>query len=85
MQNAESAPASQEQSATEVSGWTINLAGVTVSNALFEMDDKQAGSFTKLYDVSLNLLSLLLIHGQLRRFAASGENNQQKFSAKRQC
>ncbi|MEZ8315069.1 AsmA family protein [Vibrio splendidus] len=79
--NAESAPASQEQSATEASGWTINLAGVTVSNALFEMDDKQAGSFTKLYDVSLNLSEFAVDTWTTATFAASGENNQQKFSA----
>ncbi|MEZ9289949.1 AsmA family protein [Vibrio lentus] len=79
--NAESVPASQEQSATEASGWTINLAGVTVSNALFEMDDKQAGSFTKLYDVSLNLSEFAVDTWTTATFAASGENNQQKFSA----
>ncbi|ULN63366.1 AsmA family protein [Vibrio gigantis] len=79
--NPESAPAHEEQSATEASGWTINLAGVTVSNALFEMDDKQAGSFTKLYDVSLNLSEFAVDTWTTATFAASGENNQQKFSA----
>ncbi|MGF1800613.1 AsmA family protein [Vibrio gigantis] len=79
--NPESAPAPEEQSATEASGWTINLAGVTVSNALFEMDDKQAGSFTKLYDVSLNLSEFAVDTWTTATFAASGENNQQKFSA----
>ncbi|MFA0013710.1 AsmA family protein [Vibrio lentus] len=79
--NAESAPAPQEQNATEASGWKINLAGVTVSNALFEMDDKQAGSFTKLYDVSLNLSEFAVDTWTTATFAASGENNQQKFSA----
>lgn len=77
----ESAPATEEQGTTEVSGWTINLAGVTVSNALFEMDDKQAGSFTKLYDVSLNLSEFAVDTWTTATFAASGENNQQKFSA----
>ncbi|MBY7730983.1 AsmA family protein [Vibrio splendidus] len=79
--SSESAPAPQEQSTTEASGWTINLAGVTVSNALFEMDDKQAGSFTKLYDVSLNLSEFAVDTWTTATFAASGENNQQKFSA----
>ncbi|CAK1699335.1 AsmA family protein [Vibrio crassostreae] len=79
--NTASAPAPEEQSATEASGWTINLAGVTVSNALFEMDDKQAGSFTKLYDVSLNLSEFAVDTWTTATFAASGENNQQKFSA----
>lgn len=77
----EPAQAPQEQSAAEASGWTINLAGVTISNALFEMDDKQAGSFTKLYDVSLNLSEFAVDTWTTATFAASGENNQQKFSA----
>ncbi|MCG9551965.1 AsmA family protein [Vibrio sp. Isolate31] len=79
--SSESAPAPQEQTTTDTSGWTINLAGVTVSNALFEMDDKQAGSFTKLYDVSLNLSEFAVDTWTTATFAASGENNQQKFSA----
>ncbi|MEZ8792471.1 AsmA family protein [Vibrio splendidus] len=79
--SSESTPAPQEQSATDASGWTINLAGVTVSNALFEMDDKQAGSLTKLYDVSLNLSEFAVDTWTTATFAASGENNQQKFSA----
>ncbi|MEZ9577171.1 MULTISPECIES: AsmA family protein [unclassified Vibrio] len=79
--SSESAPAPQEQTTTDASGWTINLAGVTVSNALFEMDDKQAGSFTKLYDVSLNLSEFAVDTWTTATFAASGENNQQKFSA----
>ncbi|MBE8575136.1 AsmA family protein [Vibrio sp. OPT18] len=79
--SSESAPALQEQTTTDASGWTINLAGVTVSNALFEMDDKQAGSFTKLYDVSLNLSEFAVDTWTTATFAASGENNQQKFSA----
>lgn len=77
----EPAQAPQEQTAAEASGWTINLAGVTISNALFEMDDKQAGSFTKLYDVSLNLSEFAVDTWTTATFAASGENNQQKFSA----
>ncbi|UPR48407.1 AsmA family protein [Vibrio cyclitrophicus] len=79
--SSESAPTPQEQTTTDASGWTINLAGVTVSNALFEMDDKQAGSFTKLYDVSLNLSEFAVDTWTTATFAASGENNQQKFSA----
>ncbi|WKY58948.1 AsmA family protein [Vibrio sp. SNU_ST1] len=79
--SSEATPAPQEQTSTDTSGWTINLAGVTVSNALFEMDDKQAGSFTKLYDVSLNLSEFAVDTWTTATFAASGENNQQKFSA----
>ncbi|NOI00152.1 AsmA family protein [Vibrio kanaloae] len=78
---AESASVPQEKSAAEASNWTINLAGVTISNALFEMGDKQAGSFTKLYDVSLNLSEFAVDTWTTATFAASGENNQQKFSA----
>ncbi|MFB9142940.1 AsmA family protein [Vibrio artabrorum] len=79
--SSESAPAPQEPATKDASGWTINLAGVTVSNARFEMDDKQTGSFTKLYDVSLNLSEFAVDTWTTATFAASGENNQQKFSA----
>lgn len=75
----ETAPAPQEESAG--SNWTINLAGVTVSNALFEMDDKQAGSFIKLYDVAFNLSEFAAETWTTATFSVSGENNQQKFSA----
>ncbi|MDK9736650.1 AsmA family protein [Vibrio sp. D404a] len=75
----ETVPAAQEESAG--SNWTINLAGVTVSNALFEMDDKQAGSFIKLYDVAFNLSEFAAETWTTATFSASGENNQQKFSA----
>jgi len=72
---------STQESSSAVSSWTINLAGVTVSNALFEMSDKQTGSFTKLYDVALNLSEFAVDTWTTATFAASGENNQQTFSA----
>ncbi|MFA0570350.1 AsmA family protein [Vibrio gallaecicus] len=72
---------SSHESSSAASGWTINLAGVTVSNALFEMSDKQTGSFTKLYDVALNLSEFAEDTWTTATFAASGENNQQTFSA----
>ena len=75
----EEASTSPQESAA--SNWTINLAGVTVSNALFEMDDKQAGSFIKLYDVAFNLSEFAADTWTIATFSASGENNQQKFSA----
>lgn len=75
----ENAPS--ESSPSPVSAWTINLAGVTVSNAAVEIQDKQAGSYTKLYDVSLNLSEFAIDTWTKAEFAAKGENNQQKFTA----
>ncbi|MFM2590568.1 AsmA family protein [Vibrio sp. TBV020] len=90
--NAESAPAANEassqpiesdQATTESSAqaWSINLAGVTISNASVEIQDKQAGSFTKLYDVSLNLSEFAVDTWTKVDFAAKGEANKQKFAA----
>ncbi|PAU39345.1 AsmA family protein [Vibrio coralliilyticus] len=70
-----------ESSPSPASAWTINLAGVTVSNAAVEIQDKQAGSYTKLYDVSLNLSEFAVDSWTKADFAAKGENNQQKFTA----
>lgn len=79
------APAAQttesSEAPTAVSAWTINLAGVTISNASVDVQDKQAGSFTKLYDVSLNLSEFAVEKWTKVAFSAKGENNQQKFSA----
>ncbi|RTZ14112.1 AsmA family protein [Vibrio aquaticus] len=74
---AESTPTEQSSE----SAWSINLAGVTVSNASVEIQDKQAGSFTKLYDVSLNLSEFAVDTWTKVDFAAKGEANQQKFAA----
>lgn len=64
-----------------VSDWTINLAGVTISNAILDIQDKQAGSFTKLYDVGLTLSEFAIDTWTKADFSAKGENNQQKFTA----
>ncbi|NVD07135.1 AsmA family protein [Vibrio sp. JPW-9-11-11] len=76
-QQAESASAPNNRSA-----WTINLAGVTISNASVDILDKQAGSMTKLYDVSLNLSEFAIDTWTHANFAAKGETNAQAFSAK---
>ncbi|WGW01190.1 AsmA family protein [Vibrio sp. YMD68] len=65
--------------------WIINLAGVTVSNAVLEIQDHQAGSLTKLYDVSLGLSQFEFDNWTIATFAAKGQNNQQKFAAKGQA
>ncbi|MGY3569106.1 AsmA family protein [Vibrio paucivorans] len=64
------------------SAWTINLAGVTVSNAVLEIQDRQAGTYTKLYDVAFELSEFAAEKWTKATFAAKGENNQQKFAAK---
>ncbi|MEF1187592.1 AsmA family protein, partial [Vibrio sinaloensis] len=40
---------SAAETASATSDWSIQLAGVTISNAGVEIQDLQAGSFTKLY------------------------------------
>ena len=61
--------------------WTISLAGVAITNALFDIQDQQTGSHTKLYDVSLTLAGFAFDQWSKADFAAKGETNKQKFSA----
>lgn len=80
-QAGETASQPQASSSPRESDWAISLAGVTVSNAAVEIQDKQVGSFTKLYDVSLHLSEFSFDNWTKAEFAAKGENNQQKFAA----
>ncbi|GLT17589.1 cell envelope biogenesis protein AsmA [Vibrio zhanjiangensis] len=73
---------STEATEKPASDWSINLAGVTVSNAAIEIQDKQSGTYTKLYDVSLTLSEFAIDTWTRAEFAVKGENNQQQFSAK---
>ncbi|KGY08150.1 AsmA family protein [Vibrio sinaloensis] len=79
------APSTTEPSAAETtsatSDWSIQLAGVTISNAGVEIQDLQAGSFTKLYDVNLSLSEFAFDEWVKADFGAKGETNQQKFAA----
>ncbi len=63
----------------ETAAWAINLAGVTISNAAVEIQDRKNDSFTKLYDVSLNLSKFAIQTWTTANFAAKGEKNKQKF------
>ncbi|MCV5951363.1 AsmA family protein, partial [Escherichia coli] len=45
----DTAPDQSGESQSAGSDWSINLAGVTVSNGSLEIQDKQAGNYTKLY------------------------------------
>ncbi|WP_367986998.1 AsmA family protein [Vibrio sp. NTOU-M3] len=74
-----------EGGASAASDWTINLAGITVSNALLELQDKQAGSFTKLEDVSLSLSKFAFGQWTKAEFSVKGNNNQQTFTASGQA
>ena len=62
--------------------WTINLAGITVSDTSVEIQDRKAGTYTKLYDVSLQLSEFAFDAWTKINFAMKGQNNQQKFSTK---
>ncbi len=67
------------------SDWTINLAGVTISNGLLEVQNKQTGSHAKLYDISLNLSEFAFGNWTAADFGVKGELNDQKFTAKGQA
>lgn len=71
----------QPASPSPASEWTISLAGISVSNALLDIQDAQTGSHTKLYDVSLNVSEFALDAWSKADFAAKGETNQQSFAA----
>ncbi|EGQ9213890.1 AsmA family protein [Vibrio sp. Vb2354] len=79
------APTQNGETQTSGSDWSINLAGVTVSNGSLEMQDKQAGSYTKLYDISLNLSEFAFDNWTTADFGVKGEINDQKFTAKGQA
>ena len=79
--------ASEQSAKTQQSGsdWAINLAGVTVSNGSLEIQDKQADSYTKLYDISLNLSEFAFDNWTTADFGIKGEMNDQKFTAQGQA
>ncbi|WP_117233270.1 AsmA family protein [Vibrio maerlii] len=79
-ETSEAAP-TPESSSSETSEWTLQLAGISVSNAAVEINDKQAGSLTKLYDVSLNLSEFAIETWTKATFAAKAEINEQNISA----
>ncbi|PFG55804.1 AsmA protein [Vibrio sp. ES.051] len=79
------APTQNSETQPSGSDWSINLAGVTVSNGSLEVQDKQAGSYTKLYDISLNLSEFAFDNWTTADFGVKGEMNDQKFTAKGQA
>ena len=70
-----------DNSASPAQEWSINLAGISVENALLEIQDRKAGTHTKLYDVALNLSEFAVDQWTSMTFAAKGKNNQQNFAA----
>ncbi|MEF1310093.1 AsmA family protein [Vibrio mytili] len=70
-----------EESQSASTGWKVDLAGVTVSNSSLEIQDNQAGNFTKLYDITLNLSEFAFDSWTSADFAVKGEMNEQKFAA----
>ncbi|EGR3921635.1 AsmA family protein [Vibrio cholerae] len=77
----DSAPASQPSSSEPTATWSIELGGVSVSNAVLEITDKKAGSHTKLYDVQLSVAEFVPDSWTKATFAAKGDKDQQKFAA----
>lgn len=90
-QTDESAPQSNTESATQSESssaeqaWSVNLAGVEVNNALLEIQDQQAGTMTKLYDVQLAVSEFAADTWTSVDFSAKGSMNQQQFGASGQA
>ncbi|MBR9788730.1 MAG: AsmA family protein [Vibrionaceae bacterium] len=83
--NTASEQSAETQQSESGSDWAINLAGVTVSNGSLEIQDKQADSYTKLYDISLNLSEFTFDNWTTADFGIKGEMNDQKFTAQGQA
>ncbi|MGG5572262.1 AsmA family protein [Vibrio diazotrophicus] len=71
-------PSPTPEQTSGVQDWTIQLAGVTVNNALLDIQDRKAGTQTKLYDVQLKVDEFEAEKWTLVSFAAKGRNDQQK-------
>ncbi|MBD0787113.1 AsmA family protein [Vibrio sp. Y2-5] len=71
-------PSPTPEQTSGVQDWTIQLAGVTVNNALLDIQDRKAGTETKLYDVQLKVDEFEADKWTLVSFAAKGRNDQQK-------
>ncbi|PNH98167.1 AsmA family protein [Vibrio diazotrophicus] len=71
-------PSPTPEQTSGVQDWTIQLAGVTVNNALLDIQDRKAGTQTKLYDVQLKVDEFEAEKWTLVSFAAKGRNEQQK-------
>lgn len=71
-----------DSESTASQGWTISLSGVTVSNALLEISNEKTATFTKLYDVGLNVTEFAVNQWTTANFDLKGQNNEQRFAAK---
>ncbi|EKO3822577.1 AsmA family protein [Vibrio harveyi] len=80
-QTTEASPEKAADSQSAASDWTINLAGVSISNGYVEIQDKQTGSYTKLSDISLNLSQFAFDNWTTADFSMKGEMNDQTFTA----
>lgn len=80
-QTTEASPEKAADSQSAASDWTINLAGVSISNGYVEIQDKQTGSYTKLSDISLNLSQFAFDNWTTADFGMKGEMNDQTFTA----
>ncbi|ENM5842374.1 AsmA family protein [Vibrio mimicus] len=77
----ESTPTPETTSSEPTAAWSIELGGVSVSNAVLEIVDHKAGTQTKLYDVQLSVSEFMPDSWTKATFAAKGNKDQQKFAA----
>lgn len=80
-QSVDSGQSGDAPSVSDGQKWSINLAGITISNALLEVNDLQSGSYSKFYDVGLTVSEFAFDQWTQASFAAKGQSNQQHFSA----
>ncbi|MDF2153904.1 AsmA family protein [Vibrio sp. CAU 1672] len=77
----EQVPVQPAESTAAVSDWTINLAGITVSNGSLVIQNQQTGSALRLYDIALNLSQFAFDSWTSVDFGIKGEMDEQKFTA----
>ncbi|RBW66473.1 AsmA family protein [Vibrionales bacterium C3R12] len=80
--NENPAQSDEQPTASSSSAWSIDLAGITVTNALLEIQDHKAKTYTKLYDVGFSMSEFKAEQWTSILFEAKGKNNQQNFTAK---
>jgi AsmA protein len=72
-------PASGEERG-QIRAWEVQLAGVSITNALLEITNEATGEHTKLYDVDLSVSEFAADKWTGVTFAAKGRSNQQTFT-----
>lgn len=79
--SAESTQVATASSNPTAQTWSIELGGVSVTNALLDVIDAKAGTHTKLYDIQLSVAEFVPESWTQVTFAAKADNDKQKVAA----